>query len=125
MREPAFLTVPTRIHAAAHIKGGSSNVWATFKHQSIGKEANKVLDVPNTLDNPPTPLFPIPRQLPTCPCQDDVARLLFYQVEETGNSYQIRIICVFCLQKGKQQIAWGPIGEEIVTYIFTRHFYEK
>ena len=84
-----------------------------------------MLDLPNTLDNPPTTLFPTPRQLPTCTCQDDGARMLFYQVEETGNGYRIHIICVLCLQKGKQQIAWDPIGEEIVTYIFTRHFYQN
>ena len=89
------------------------------------KEANKVLDLPNTLDKKPTILFSNPHQFPTCKCKDDSDRMLFYQVDETENGYRIHIICVLCLQKGKQQIAWDPIGEEIVTCILSRHFYAQ
>ena len=84
------------------------------------KAANKVLDAPNTLDKDPTALFSNPHQFPTCECEDDGNRILFYQVEESKKGYHIHILCVLCLKKGSQIVAWDPIGEEIVTYLFSR-----
>ena len=47
------------------------------------KAANKVLDAPNRTDKDPAVLFSNPHQFPTCECQDDGERILFYQVEES------------------------------------------
>ena len=88
------------------------------------KAANKVLDAPNTTDKDPAVLFSNPHQFPTCECQDDGNRILFYQVEESKKGYHIHILCVLCLKKGSQIVAWDPIGEEIVTYLFSRYFHE-
>ena len=88
------------------------------------KTANKVIDVPHTPDKDPTRLFSNPHQFPTCTCKDDGDRCLFYEVNETGKTYRIYIVCVLCLQKGNIQVAWDPIGEEIITFIFSRHFYQ-
>ena len=88
------------------------------------KAANRILDAPDTRNKNPTVLFPNPNQFPTCECEDDGERMLFYQVDKAKKGYHIHIICVLCLQKGKQIIAWDPIGEEIVTYLFSRHFHE-
>ena len=88
------------------------------------KAANKVLDAPNRTDKDPAVLFSNPHQFPTCECQDDGERILFYQVEESKKGYHIHILCVLCLQKGSQIVAWDPIDEEIVTFLFSRYFHE-
>ena len=88
------------------------------------KAANKVLDVPDTLDKDPAVLFSNQNQFPTCQCKDDGDRMLFYQVDKPKKGYHIHILCILCLQRGNSQIAWDPIGEELVTYLFSRHFYD-
>ena len=87
------------------------------------KASNQVLDFPNTLDKGPTTLFSNPNQFPTCECKDDGDRMLFYEIDKNRNGYYLHIICILCLKRGNSPIAWDPVGEELVTYLFSRHFH--
>ena len=60
---------------------------------------------------------------PCCDCDDDGDRVTgVIPYEMSNGEYQLRIICWFCLEKGKQALKWDTVGRESVIRIFANYF---
>ena len=60
---------------------------------------------------------------PCCDCDDDGDRVTgVIPYEMSNGEYQLRIICWFCLEKGKQALKWDKVGEDQVIRIFANYF---